>query len=304
MVTGMQDVYLYPLCIPLITAIIRGQGDPVYRNNTPTMSDLLVLCAFVSATALLFTRQQYAAIAGWACIVLNLWSELPALFAERNFLYPALALLSLPFLAITAGRLLHADPVVIRLSRTAAIATVIYVPFALVPALHKTLISVVVSLVFGIITALGHHPELLAWDMIAENAFATEIILGCTGILAIALMLGIVFGQENLSGRQALLSFLLVVPGIFLANLLRVAVVFIAVSDTWFARFPDPTGTGDANFFWAHNVIAEGLALLFLVLLVWVLARIIPGLGAFARELAGLYRARLSALLPLEHGRL
>lgn len=255
------------------------------------MSDLLVLCAFVSFAVFLVTWQQrYAAIAGWACIVANLWSELPAFFVEGNFLYPALALLSLPFLAITAERLIHEDPLVLRLSRTAAIATVIYVPFALVPVLHDTLISVVVSLVFGIITALGHHPQLYAWDVIAENAFANEIILGCTGILAIALMVGVVFGQKNLSLRQAMLSFLLVVPGIFFSNLLRVAVVFIAVSDGWFTAFPDPTGTGDANFFWAHNVIAEGLAVLFLFLLVWVLARIIPGLGTFARELAGVYR--------------
>ena len=238
------------------------------------MSDLLVLCAFLSFALFLPARQQYAAIAGWACIVLNLWSEVPAFLREDNFLYPALALLSLPFLAITAERLLHKDPVVLQLSRTAGIATVIWVPFALVPFLHDALLSVVVTLSFSLITTLGHHPHMVAWDVIAENAFANQIILGCTGIMAIAMMLGVVFGEKDLSSRQALLSFLFVVPAIFLLNLLRVAVVFIAVSDRWFAGFADPTGTGDANFFWAHNVIAEGLAVLFLFFLVWALVRI------------------------------
>jgi archaeosortase A (PGF-CTERM-specific) len=266
------------------------------------MSDLLVLGAFLSfALFLIAWQQRYAAIAGWACIVLNLWSELPAFLAESNFLYPALALLSLPFLIITAERLLRLDPVVLQLSRTAAIATVIWVPFALIPFLRDGLISVVVTLAFGFITALGDHPQMAAWDVIAKNGFYNQITLGCTGILAIAMMLGVVFGEKNLTLRQALPAFLLVVPVIFLTNLLRVAVVFIAVSDGWFAGFPDPTGTGDANFFWAHNVVAEGLALLFLLVLVWALARIMPGLGTFARGLAGMYRDAL--LLLARRGR-
>jgi len=269
------------------------------HNQSPAtiMSDLLVLCAFLAFALFLIARQQYAALFGWACIVLNLWSEVPAFLREDNFLYPALAILSLPFFAITAGRLLKKDPVVLQLSRTAAIATVVYVPFALVPFLHDALIVVVITLAYGLITALGHHPQLYAWDVIAENAFANQIILGCTGILAIAMMLGVVFGERGLSLRQAVLSFLIVVPAIFLLNLLRVAIVFIAVSDTWFAGFPDPTGSGDANFFWAHNVIAEGLAVLFLLFLVWALVRIIPPLGVFARALAGVYWDRLRRLI-------
>ncbi|MFA5269847.1 MAG: archaeosortase A, partial [Methanoregula sp.] len=245
------------------------------------MSDLLVIAVFVSF--LIFfgagRYQNYAAIAGWACIVLNLWSEIPALFRENNFLYPVVALLCLPFLAITAERLIRNDPVVLQLSRTAAIATVIWVPFAFVPFLHDALVSVIVKLAFTLITALGHHPQLYAWNIIAENGFYNQIILGCTGILAIAMMLGVVFGEKNLTLRQAVAAFLLVVPLIFSLNLFRVAIIFISVSDTWFAGFPDPTGTGDANFFWAHNVIAEGLAILFLLVLVWALARIIPRLG-------------------------
>ena len=269
------------------------------------MSDLLVIAAFILFLVFFIAGRyrNYPAIAGWACIVLNLWSEMPALLREDNFLYPALALLSLPFLAITAERLIRDDPVVLQLSRTAAIATVILVPFALVPVLHDGLIAVVVTLAFGIITALGHHPQLVAWDVILENGFANQIILGCTGIMAMAMMLGVVFGEESLTSRQAVLGFLLVVPPIFLLNLLRVAVIFIAVSDRWFAGLPDPTGTGDANFFWAHNVCAEGLSIIFLVFLVWALARLIPPLGTFARALPGVYWNRLRGLAAPSPGK-
>jgi archaeosortase A (PGF-CTERM-specific) len=271
-----------------------------------TMSDLLVIAAFILFLAFFIAGRyrNYPAIAGWACIVLNLWSELPAFLREDNFLYPALALLSLPFLVITAERLIRDDPVVLQLTRTAAIATVIWVPFALVPVLRDGLIAVTVALASGIITAFGHHPQLVAWDVILENGFANQIIPGCTGIMAIAMVLGIVFGEKSLTPRQAVLAFLLVVPPIFLLNLLRVAVVFIAVSDRWFAGYPDPTGTGDANFFWAHNVCAEGLAIVFLLILVWALARLIPRLGTFARAVVGVYRDRLRELVAPARDRL
>ena len=45
------------------------------------MSVLLVLCAFLAFAVFLIARQQkVAAISGWTCIVLNLWSELPGIF--------------------------------------------------------------------------------------------------------------------------------------------------------------------------------------------------------------------------------
>jgi archaeosortase A len=128
---------------------------------TTIMSDVLVLCAFISFLVFFAAGwyRKFATIAGWSCIVLNLWSELPAILREDNFLYLAPALLSLPFLAITAKYLYREDNVVLHLSRTAAIATIIWVPFALVPFLRDALIAVVVTVSFALITALGHHPQ-------------------------------------------------------------------------------------------------------------------------------------------------
>ncbi len=258
------------------------------------MSDLLVIAALFSFVVFFFAGrwQKVAATAGWSFIVLNLWSEVPAYLQENNFVYPILALLSLPFLAITVERLLREDPVALQLSKTAAVATLIFVPFAMVPVLRDGLVSLVISLSFSLITALGHHPVMLAGDIMAENGFVNQIIPGCTGILAIAMMLGVAYGAAGLTRRQVLLSFIFVVPVIAVLNLLRVSVVFIATSDRWFSSFPDPTGTGDANFFWAHNVFAEGIAIAFLFVLVYGLVRINPGLAAFARNLAGMYHNR------------
>jgi len=262
------------------------------------MSDIIIVAAFLSFLVFFIAGKyrKYPAIAGWTCIVLNLWSEMPALLREVNFLYPLLALVSLPFLAITVDCLLREDTVVLQLSRAAAIATVILVPFVLVPPLGNGLIGLVVTISFMIITALGHHPEMLAWDVIFENGFANQIILGCTGIMAIAMMLGIVASEKDITIRQAILAFLIIVPPIFLLNLFRVSVLFIAVSDKWFDSLPDPTGTGDANFFWAHNVCAELLGLIFLLVLTGMLIRVIPRLSIFSREVVRVYRNCLLSL--------
>ncbi|MCK9580458.1 MAG: archaeosortase A [Methanoregula sp.] len=261
------------------------------------MSDILVLGAFVSFLIFLLIRKhrKYAALLGWTFMILNLMSEIPSLFREGNFLYPVMALLSLPFLAITAERLIQNDPTILQFSRAAAIATIIYIPFAFIPLLHDTLIAIVVGQAFTLITALGHNPQLFSWDVIAENGFYNQIILGCTGILAIAMLLGVALSAEKLSIRQALTAFLFIVPTIWVLNLFRVSIVFIAVSNTWFGSFPDPRpdAIGDANFFWAHNVFAEALAIVVMLLLAWGLCRIIPGLAGFARELLGVYWDRV-----------
>jgi archaeosortase A (PGF-CTERM-specific) len=257
------------------------------------MSDAIIFLAFF-AFALFFVAgnyRRYAAITGWICIVLNLVSELPAIFAEANFLYPALALLSLPFLIITIRHLLNDDPIAIRLSTTAAVATIIFVPFALVPFLRDALIGVVINLVFILVSALGYSPSWHAWDIITRNGFYNQIILGCTSILAIAIMAGVIAGVPDITVRQRLRVIIPVALLLFFLNLFRVAGVFIAVSCHWFNNFPDPTGTGDPNFFWAHNVIAEALEILFLLLLVVLLCRgrVLPGLFVYAKDVVNLY---------------
>jgi archaeosortase A (PGF-CTERM-specific) len=265
------------------------------------VSSVVVLAALAAFVLFLIpgTHRNHAAIAGWACIVLNLWLELPAFLAEANFLYPCLALLAIPFLAITARRLLREDPAVLRLSVSAAVACIIYVPVALIPALQDALIGLVVTLVVALVTALGHAPSLYAWDVIAENGFYNQIILGCTGILAIAMVAGIIAGVPGASVSGKIAVAVPVSALLFLLNLARVAGVFIAVSDRWFAGFPDPTGTGDANFFWAHNVIAEGLAILLLLLLLAGLCRVLPGLTDTLRDLVRIYAGEVRGFLRI-----
>jgi Predicted membrane protein len=142
-----------------------------------------------------------------------------------------------------------------------------------------------------LVNALGYHAELVDWNMLSRNAFLVEIILACTGIQAIAIMLGIAAAVPT-TLRQKGLVFLLVVPTIYILNLVRNTAVIIAYTEQWFPWFPEIAGNGEygyESFFWAHNVFAELLALLLLVVIAYALFRIIPKLADFAGDLIRLY---------------
>jgi len=268
------------------------------------MSEIIILMAFLAFIVFLLagSRKKYAAITGWTLIVINLLIEVPGYLTLDNFLYPAIAVLSLPFLAITIRELLADNPLVMQLSNAAAVGTLIYVPFAFIPLFRDALISIVVQQVVWLLHILGRDAQLEGWNIIMRNGFSTEIILACTGITAMAILLGVAAGSRDLSVKQGVYAFLIVVPTIYILNILRVAGVIIAWSDQWFAYLPDPTGTtefgaGYASFFWAHNVFAEILSLVVLIVIAFGLFRIIPGLADFARDLVDLYVGEVRSLI-------
>jgi len=257
------------------------------------MIEYLVLISCVGFLAFLVPgrHRKYAAIIGWIFIVLSLFTLLPYYFAQNNFLYPVMAALSVPFLVITIKYLLSDDYRVMQLSRAAAVAFLIYAPFEYIPALGDWLISVVVGQIVWILDALNYTITLPEWMIISRNSFRVEIILACTGIQSIAIMLGVAAAVPT-TIRQKILAFLIVAPTIYILNLLRNDFVIIAYTEQWFPYYPSIASNGEfgyESFFWAHNVIAELLALFFLVIIAYGLFTLIPNLGKFADELYHLY---------------
>ncbi|MCK9581902.1 MAG: archaeosortase A [Methanoregula sp.] len=273
------------------------------------MIEYLVLISFIGFLAFLLPgrHRKYAAIVGWAAIILFLFAELPYYFSQNNFLYPLMAVLSLPFLVITAQHLLDEDERVIHLSRAAAVAFLIYAPFGfdqipLFADLGNALIALVVNQVVWILNLLNFPVTLDAWNIIMHNSFRVEIILGCTGIQSIAIMLGVAAAVPT-TLRQKILAFLLIAPTIYILNLLRNVFVIMAYTEQSFPYWPEIASNGEygyESFFWAHNVIAELLALVCLVLIAYGLFIIIPRLGTFADDLYQLYYGEVMRALGKE----
>jgi archaeosortase A len=257
------------------------------------MIEYLVLISFIGFVAFLVPgrHSKYAAILGWTSIILFLFAELPAYFSQNNFMYPLMAALSVPFLVITVQYLLRDDERVLQLSRAAAVAFILYAPFEYIPLLGDALISLVVGQIVWLCHLLNFPVTLDAWNIIIYNSFRVEIILGCTGIQSIAIMLGVAAAVPT-TIRQKVLAFLIIAPTIYFLNLLRNVFVIMAYTQQWFPYYPDIASNGELgyeSFFWAHNVIAELLALVCLVVIAYGLFVIIPRLGCFADDLYQLY---------------
>ena len=242
--------------------------------------------------------RKYAAILGWAAMVLFLIAEIPYYISQNNILYPTLAVLAIPFLYITARRLHSEDRNILALSRGAAVAFLIYAPFAYIPPLGNFLIGVVTGQVIYLVNSVAGGATLLDWNLIGRDGFKIEIILACTGIQSIAIMLGVAWAVPT-QVRQKVLAFLLIVPTIYLLNLLRNVFVIIAYTGQWFPYLPEIASNGEwgyESFFWAHNILAEGGALVALVAIAYGLFVIIPDLGRWAGELYDIYSGELASL--------
>ncbi|HMA04798.1 MAG TPA: archaeosortase A [Methanomicrobiales archaeon] len=240
----------------------------------------------------------HAAVLGWGSMVLYLIAEIPYYLSLNNILYPALAILALPFLLVTGRRLLRKDPAILALSRGAAVAFLIYAPFAYLPALGDFLIGVVTGQILSLLSAVGQPAALLAWNLIGRNGFRIEIILACTGIQSMAIMLGVA-GAVPTTRHQKILAFLLVVPTIYLLNLLRNIFVIAAYTGQWFPFLPEIASNGEygyESFFWAHNILAEGGALVALIAIAYALFVVIPDLGRWAGDLYTVYSGDLTGL--------
>jgi archaeosortase A (PGF-CTERM-specific) len=261
------------------------------------MKDYLVLISCICFLAFLIPGRfrKYFAIGGWVSIVGYLFLELPYYFSINNFMYPIIALLSVPFLYITIKYLLVADPRVMQLSGIAAVAFLIFAPFAYIPALGNWLIAIVVDQTAAALAAVGYPVSLNDWNLMERNGFRTEIILACTGIQSIAIMLGVAWGVQSTT-RQKLTGFLVVFPTIYILNIVRNVFVITAYTEQWFPYLSEIAGNGEfgyESFFWAHNVMAELGALIFLVVLAYALFMILPELGTLADSLYRLYRGEV-----------
>lgn len=270
------------------------------RKNRYVMEEYFIFAALVSFVAFLLPWRQWrhralAGIAGWVCMVLYLFVELPYYFSINNFLYPTLAVISIPLVWITAKRLLAGDENVIYLTRAAAAASLVYIPFGYTP-LGDWLIGVVVGQIGWWLTALGVNYTMFDWNMFARNGFRVEIILACTGIQSMAIMIGVAAAVPT-ELRQKILAFLIIVPGIYIVNIFRNVYVILAYTGQWYPYLPEIASNGDygyESFFWAHNVICELGALVVLIVIAYLLFTIIPALGKMVNALYVAYRDDLT----------
>ncbi|WP_167815877.1 archaeosortase A [Methanocorpusculum sp. GPch4] len=278
------------------------------------MLDTLILwILIISLTAFLLTlipgkHERFTAITGWILLEFSFLLMLPALIEEGNIFYPVMVIAGLPLIYITVRRLTAGDVRILRLTYAAAVGGIVYAPFALITELGNWLISVVVFCIRAVFDMLSFPYIMAGWDMF-ESVWAVpgqtygymdQIILGCTGITAVAILLGVI-ALTKTSWKQKIGLTLLVAAPIFIINIFRNVFVIMAYFGQWFPWFEEelahPMIPGYASFFWSHNVICEGAAFLLILVIAYLLFRFSPGLISNIREILFIYRDDLRALL-------
>lgn len=258
-------------------------------------------------------HQKYTAIAGWIAMEAILFLMYPDFIEEGNFMYPLISIAVLPCVYITVKRLLADDYYVRRLTYAASIAYLIYAPFAFIPAIGNWLIGIVVDLVKVVLTAIGTEYTMYDWNTFmggvvpgSEIGFRVEVVLGCTGIQAIAILLGVVAIIPT-SWKQKIGMFLLVTIPIFVVNIFRNTYVVTAYTQQWYPWFqewfPGPDMYGYASFFWAHNVVCELLAIVVLLILAYALFKLNPAMVETLRSIGEVYYEDLQKIWAKLTGR-
>ena len=292
------------------------------------MAELLEIICMTAALVLFIlfflpTKiKRYFGIAAWIALEAGLFCLLPDLFAEGNILYPVLIILSLVLLYVVIRRLLKDDETIKNFTVMGGVFCLFYVPFLIFKPLGDWLIGTVVTCIKCVFDAIGfeyytinpahplspyffnyffsvdpevygtvfHYNGQVEW--ITQSAgYSDMIILGCTGITAIALLLAVVAVIRTSLVKKIAMG-VLVTAVIYIVNVFRNVFVISAYFGQWFPWGEEMlvamTGTvipGFASFFWSHNVICEFGAFAVIIILALILFKAAPGLLGTVKDI-------------------
>ncbi len=157
----------------------------------------------------------------------------------------------------------------ISLSRAASVSGLIYFLFADVELFNSGIISLVTNQTIWVAEELGYPVVQVAWNQLAINGLAVEIILACTAIESIALFTGIISSAIDAPFIQKFRAFMISVPVIYILNLLRVSFTASAYGFGWF-------GTPDESFHISEHIITKAGSLLALLLISYAVLKTLP----------------------------
>lgn len=239
----------------------------------------------------------YIAALGWVLFGLRWGLSTPHFYYEEaNILYTVLCILAVPLTLYAAFIMVKFQRVSLMvITRSVAISTVFYAPFAFIPWLNDALISFTTSLTLACVQALGYPAYRQGLDLIILNGQVVQIILACTAIQSIAIFVGVVFCIKVETERM-LKAFIVSVPVIYVLNLIRDVFVVSAFGNQWFQIMPETVMQWSGkpaeftSFFWAHNILAEAGSLIALVVISYAVLSIMPELLDYLRDVMSLLK--------------
>lgn len=225
-------------------------------------------------------------------------------FDHRSVIQTVLAVIAVPACGYVAYRLLRGRDSLLVLSRAVGVMGLIYLPFGAIPAFHDTLIEVVAAQTHAGLQLLGSTPAFeadesglqntFAFTLVSGQTYSTRIVFACTGIGSMAIFGGLIAAvRAPLKRRLGALAVAL--STIWVLNIARN--VFIAYSTghqlfaqeslagpvMWAFGLEDPIRV---SFFVADRVLSQGLAVVALLAIAWLVVKLLPELSVIVEDLA------------------
>lgn len=231
-------------------------------------------------------------------------------FEQKSIIEGAGAIVAVPA-SLYVGYLLWAGrDSLFTLSRAVALMGLMYLPFITVPSLARVLIETTTAQSRIVIELLGYWPSVIRGDAGYWNTFlfvdstghryALHVILACTGIGSMSIMTGVI-GAVKAPLRRRLQAITLVIPTIWLLNLLRVTFITVAHGKQWFRLQPliDPvlflfgsTNVHKVSYFVADRLLAQSISVVALLVLIWAIARLVPEVLSIVEEVLAVFTNR------------
>lgn len=223
-------------------------------------------------------------------------------FEQKSFVEGALSLAAVPACVYVAYLLYSGRESLFVVTRAVAFMGLVYLPFIEVPVLRRFLIETVTGQVEAMLRFAGYDFEVVAQSQYGyrgafffehENGdtYHIDVLLACTGIGSMSIFGGLI-AAVRAPLRRKLQALAVVVPVIWILNLIRVAFISVAFSQQWFQIFVDPimgmvgyTNPHMVSFFVADRVLAQVLAVVAMVAIAWLVTRVLPELLGVAEEL-------------------
>ena len=223
------------------------------------------------------------------------------------------AVLAVPLSLLVGKALYGGRDSLFTLSRAVGLMGLVYAPFVTITALREWLVMTVTHHTAWAMSLIGYDPPLVTERHEAEpyapesfsgsldnpisgKEFAFEntfvffqdthtitytIILACTGIGSMAVIIGLV-AAVRAPWRRKLRALAIAVPIIYALNIVRNVFIGISFGHQYADFFPDLTmmlfGVGESHvsYIWADRIIAQGLSVVAMVIIFWLVLREVP----------------------------
>lgn len=238
----------------------------------------------------------------WALLVPHFW------FVQKSVIETVLVAAAVPGCAYVGYLVYASRPSLMVFSRAVAVMGAIYLPALTIDSVQRALITATTTQSAWLQRALGYRPEVLTGPTVESahvgfphallyvqdgHRYLLEVLLACTGIGSISLVAGVVVALDA-SVRRRAIGLAVVVPIIYVLNVVRVAFIAIANGHQWFdgplaTRFVElvfsPSQQNIASYYIADRVIAQSLSVVVLIALTLLLLRVLPELETVVTDL-------------------